>query len=112
MYLDFKVDIPVVKGKITYREKAGTKYVYYEYDRIYDQNTQKTNPKRVTIGKRDKNDPLKMIPNENFLRYFPDTELPEERKEPAAAVACVLGLGWSSGRLSETIGWKKSFRSI
>ena len=23
MYLDFKVDIPVVHGKITYREKAG-----------------------------------------------------------------------------------------
>ena len=36
MYLDFKVDIPVVKGKITYREKAGTEYVYYEYNRIYD----------------------------------------------------------------------------
>ena len=30
MYLDFKVDIPIVKGKITYREKAGTAYVYYE----------------------------------------------------------------------------------
>lgn len=36
MYLDFKVDIPVVKGKITYREKAETEYVYYEYDRITD----------------------------------------------------------------------------
>ena len=93
MYLDFKVDIPVVKGKITYREKAGTKYVYYEYDRIYDQNTQKTNPKRVTIGKRDKNDPLKMIPNENFLRYFPDTELPEE-KERTSRSSCLRVGTW------------------
>ena len=93
MYLDFKVDIPVVKGKITYREKAGTEYVYYEYDRIYDQNTQKTNPKRVTIGKRDKNDPLKMIPNENFLRYFPDTELPEE-KERTSRSSCLRVGTW------------------
>ncbi|MBR3187527.1 MAG: transposase, partial [Lachnospiraceae bacterium] len=60
--MDFKVDIPVVKGKITYRSKAGTQYVYYEYDRIYDKNTQKTNPKRVTIGKKDPEDPSKMIP--------------------------------------------------
>lgn len=79
MYLDFKVDIPVVHGKITYREKAGTEYVYYEYDRIYDKNTQKTNPKRVTIGKRDHEDPSKMLPNRNFLQYFPDAELPEEK---------------------------------
>lgn len=79
MYLDFKVDIPVVKGKITYREKAGTEYVYYEYDRTYDSKTRKTNPKRVTIGKRDKSDPSKMIPNKIFLEYFPDAELPEEK---------------------------------
>ena len=44
MYLDFKVDIPASNGKITYREKAGTEYVYYEYDRIYNKDTQKTNP--------------------------------------------------------------------
>ena len=91
MYLDFKVDIPVVKGKITYREKAGTEYVYYEYNRIYDQNTQKTNPKRVTIGKRDKNDPLKMLPNENFLRYFPDAELPEETERTSRSSCLRVG---------------------
>ena len=93
MYLDFKVDIPAVKGKITYREKAGTEYVYYEYNRIYDQNTQKTNPKRVTIGKRDKDDLQKMLPNENFLLYFPDAELPEE-KERISRSSCLRVGSW------------------
>ena len=77
MYLDFTVKIPVVKGKITYRTKGETDYVYYEYDRIYDKKTQKTNPKRATIGKRDRSDPEMMIPNEIYLKYFPDAELPE-----------------------------------
>ncbi len=79
MYLDFTVKIPVVKGKITYRTKGETDYVYYEYDRIYDKKTQKTNPKRATIGKRDRSDPEMMIPNEIYLKYFPDAELPEEK---------------------------------
>jgi len=78
MYLKFLVDIPGVPGKITYRRKADTDYVYYEYDRKYDKGTQLTNPKRATIGKRSKDDPTKMQPNQNFLKYFPETELPEE----------------------------------
>ena len=52
MHLEFLVEIPKVKGKVTFRNKNGTDYVYYEYDRIYNPETQKTNPKRVTIGKR------------------------------------------------------------
>jgi len=79
MYLDFLVSIPDVSAKITYRTKNGVDYVYYEYDRIYDKSTQKTNPRRATIGKRSKADPLKMQPNQNFLKYFPDADLPEER---------------------------------
>lgn len=79
MYLDFLVKIPNVKGKITYRNKAGTDYIYYEYDRIYDRSTRKTNPKRVTIGKRAEEDPSMMLPNEKYLKYFPDEEIPELR---------------------------------
>ncbi len=79
MYLDFLVSIPDVPSKITYRTKSGADYVYYEYAREYSKETQKTNPKRVTIGKRSKDDPLKMQPNHNFLKYFPDAELPEEK---------------------------------
>lgn len=35
MYLDFLVNIPISTGKITYRKKGDTDYVYYEYKRIY-----------------------------------------------------------------------------
>lgn len=77
MYLDFLVNIPISSGKITYRKKGETEYVYYEYKRIYTKGTNITNPKRVVIGKRDKDDPSMMIPNENYLKYFPDEDLPE-----------------------------------
>lgn len=77
MYLDFLVNIPNVPGKITYRRKAEVDYVYYEYNRIYDKATQKTNPKRVTIGKKSEEDPTRMQPNENYLKYFPDEDIPE-----------------------------------
>lgn len=53
MYLDFWAKIPIATGKINYRRKGDIDYVYYEYDRIYDKATKKTNPKRVTIGKKD-----------------------------------------------------------
>ncbi|MBR6614516.1 MAG: transposase [Lachnospiraceae bacterium] len=77
MYLDFLVNIPISTGKITYRKKGETDYVYYEYKRIYTKGSNITNPKRVTIGKRDKTDPSMMLPNENYLKYFPDEDLPE-----------------------------------
>ena len=79
MYLDFLVNIPITTGKITYRTKGNTDYVYYEYKRIYKKGSNITNPKRVTIGKRDKTDPSMMLPNENYLKYFPDEDLPELR---------------------------------
>ena len=79
MYLDFLVGIPQVQGKITYRSKNGTDYVYYEYDRDYDRSTRKTNPKRVTVGKRAKGNPGMMQPNQNFLKFFPEAQLPEEK---------------------------------
>ena len=78
MYLNCLVEIPDAKGKITFRNKAGTDYVYYEYGRDYDPQTQKTNPKRATIGKRSKENLLMMQPNDIFLKFFPDAELPEE----------------------------------
>lgn len=77
MYLDFLVKIPKSNGKITYRKKGDVDYVYYEYDRIYDKATKKTNPKRATIGKKSQEDPTRMQPNENYLKYFPDEDIPE-----------------------------------
>mgnify|MGYP000950551236 CR=1 FL=1 len=77
MYLDFLVKIPEVKGKITYRKRDDSCYVYYECDRIYDPKRKFTNVKRVMIGKQSKTDALMMQPNQNYLRFFPEIELPE-----------------------------------
>ena len=77
MYLDYLVNVPVTPGKIVYQKKKDTTYVYYEVDRTYDPNKKYTAPKRVTIGKLSKSDSDKMQPNENFLKYFSDQEVPE-----------------------------------
>ncbi|MFR5004101.1 MAG: transposase [Thomasclavelia ramosa] len=77
MYLDFLVKVPTVHGKITQRKKKNAVYVEYEYDRIYDPARQYTFPKRATIGKLLEGDSELMQPNQNFLKYFPDVELPE-----------------------------------
>lgn len=81
MYLDYLVDIPEVKGKITFRSKGNARYVYFECDRNYDSERKYTIVKRVTIGKVSSDDETKMTPNENFRKYFPDVEVPEEAED-------------------------------
>lgn len=78
MFLKYKVDIPVVPGKLVRKNRGGHTYIEYEYDRIYDPEKQYTYPKRASIGRVDPEDPTRMTPNENFLKYFPDAESPEE----------------------------------
>lgn len=78
MFLKYKVDIPVVPGKLVRKNRGGHIYIEYEYDRIYDPVKQYTYPKRASIGRVDPEDPTRMTPNENFLKYFPDAEIPEE----------------------------------
>ena len=78
MFLKYKVDIPVVPGKLVRKNRGGHTYIEYEYDRIYDPEKQYTYPKRASIGRVDPEDPTRMTPNENFLKYFPDAEVPEE----------------------------------
>ena len=91
MYLDYLVDVPEVKGKITFRSKGNARYVYYEYDRIYDPDKKYTTVKRVTIGKVSADDELKMRPNENFKKYFPEVETPEGRLDTGRS--CCLKAG-------------------
>ena len=79
MYLDFLVPIPDVKGKITTKQKGDSIYVNYEVGRQYDSGKKYNVPKRVTIGKLSKADSKKMVPNQNFLTYFPEVELPEDK---------------------------------
>lgn len=116
MYLDYLVDIPESKGKITFRNKSGSNYVYYETARTYDPEKRYTNVNRVTIGKVSEEDTTKMRPNENFLKYFPEADIPEE-KNGSSRSSCLkagpyivinqvikdLGL---NDKLTETFGMK------
>ena len=75
MYYDFWIDLPDAPGKYIFETRGDTIYVKYEYDRIYDPEKQFTYPKRATIGKASK-DRQKIQPNQTFLTYFPNVELP------------------------------------
>lgn len=83
--------MPNEKGKITFREKGNAKYVYYEYERVYDPKRKYTTVKRSTIGKLSDENPDKMRPNENFRKYFPETEIPEEREDTGRSSALKAG---------------------
>jgi transposase len=78
MYLDFKVKVPEIKGKIYEKTIKGVSYINYEYDRIYKPEKKYNIPKRTTIGKRCEDDLQMMYPNANYLKFFPDAELPDK----------------------------------
>jgi transposase len=79
MYLDILVKIPEAPGKLTMKRKGEAMYIDYEYDRIYNPEKKYNVPKRATIGKQSNKDGTMMHPNLNFLKHFPDIELPEEK---------------------------------
>ena len=91
MYLDCLVKMPNAPGKIVCQKKGETTYVYYETDRTYDPDKKYTAPKRVTIGKRSKNNPEMIQPNENFLRFFPEEALPEEKDRSVRSSCLRIG---------------------
>lgn len=91
MYLDVLVEIPDEKGKITTRKKGNATYVNYEVGRVYDPAKKYNVPKRVTIGKLSKADNRMLVPNQNFLTYFPEVELPDEKYN--ADRSCCLHIG-------------------
>ena len=91
MYLDTPVKVPDVKGKIVLQRKPKATYVQLETDRTYLQDVQYTNVKRVGIGKLIDEDNMLMLPNENFLKFFPAAALPETRDR--AMRSCGLRIG-------------------
>ena len=91
MYLDFLVKIPDVSGKITRKTKNGITYINFEYGREYDSERKFNIPKRATIGKQSKEDSSMMQPNQNFLTYFPEVELPDERFESKRSSCLRIG---------------------
>lgn len=75
MYLKSRVKVPDIHGKMTRLRRGDVTYIKYEYDRYYDPKKKYTYPQRVTIGKLCADDETMMIPNETFLKYFPDAIL-------------------------------------
>lgn len=104
MYLDYLVDIPESKGKITFRKKGNTSYVYYEYSRTYDPEKQYTTVRRSTIGKLSADDPSKMRPNENFRKFFPDVEVPEEKADSSRSSCLRAGTYMAVSRTAKELG--------
>jgi transposase len=81
MYLNFEVELPDQKTGISKKKIKGTTYIYYEYGRKYLTDRKYNVPQCTSIGKLSDNDPTMMIPNSNYLKFFPDAELPVELPE-------------------------------
>lgn len=88
MYLDFLVKIPENTGRITVNRRGETTYIEYTYSREYVPEKKYNVPKRTTIGKQSREDPTMMQPNQNFLKFFPDVELPDIR-DKAVRSSCL-----------------------
>ncbi|PWM73574.1 MAG: hypothetical protein DBX45_05435 [Oscillospiraceae bacterium] len=73
-----KVPIPVIAGKITKAKRKAGVYVLYELERVYDAKKSYNVPRRVTIGKVCPGDDKMIVPNENYQKYFPTADIPEE----------------------------------
>ena len=80
MYLDCTIKIPDSNGKITKKTIKGTTYIYYEYARIYLKDKKYNTPRRICIGKQIPGQPALMLPNDKFLKIFPQEILPEEKQ--------------------------------
>ena len=78
MYLNLTVKIPEQETGISMKTIKGTTYVYYEHGRKYYADRKYTVPQTTTIGKVCADDSSMMKPNGNYLKFFPDAELPEE----------------------------------
>lgn len=91
MYFDFKVKIPQTKGKIYEKTIKSVTYINFEYDRIYKPEKKYNIPKRTTIGKRCDDDPEMMYPNPNYLKFFPDTDIPDAPKKKIRSSCLHIG---------------------
>ncbi len=89
MMINHVVPVPKIKGKIVFRKVNGTVYVEYETRRTYDPNRKYNKPERVRIGVRLPDRPELMLPNENYLTYFPkgEEDMTENEKEAVQAYA-------------------------
>ena len=112
MYLDYTVKIPEEKGKITFRNKGNARYVYFECNRCYDPSKQYTTVKRVTIGKVIDDGDTRMRPNENFRKYFPEIDVPEEKADAERSSCLKAGAYMVINQTAKQTGLIKKLEDI
>ena len=91
MYLNLTVEIPQNEPGISKKNIKGTTYIYYEHGRKYYSDKKYTVPQCTSIGKVCEDDPVMMHPNGNYLKFFPDAELPDDL--PASVRSGCLKIG-------------------
>lgn len=91
MYLDFTVKVPDAASGVTRKKIKGVTYVYYTYSRNYDSGKKFSVPRNTSIGKCTEDDPELMYPNMNFIRFFPEAELPDEKDDPTRSGCLRIG---------------------
>lgn len=101
MYMDCEVEIPVVQGKINRVKKGKVIYIRYVVGRTYHADRKYNIPDQRIIGKQVENNPKMMIPNENFLKYFGDVELPEKRRNEQRSSCLRVGSFFVFRRIAE-----------
>lgn len=91
MYLQAKVKIPEKSAGITQKTIRGITYIYYTYGRKYDPAKKYTAPLNAAIGRRLDDEPGMMHPNSNYLKFFPDEPLSEEKGEECRSGCLRIG---------------------
>lgn len=83
MFLNKPILIPEIPGKITFQKKGNNTYVLYDIGRQYDPNRKYCLKNRTMIGVRIPQRPEMMLPNENYLTFFPkgDEMMSNEEKD-------------------------------
>ena len=64
---------------------------YHSNDRIYKPEKKYNIHKRTTIGKRCEDNPRLMYPNSNYLKFFPESELPPEAERSYRSSCLCVG---------------------
>lgn len=91
MYLNCTVKIPSEPGKISRFKKGNVIYIRYTVGRTYHPEKKYNVPNHKTIGKLPIPDSTVMIPNENYLKYFGDAELPEAVSDSSRSSCIKVG---------------------
>lgn len=91
MYMDCETEIPDVPGKINQVKKGNTTYIRYVVGRTYHADKKYNIPDQRIIGKRSDLNSGMMIPNENFLKYFGDVELLNQRRNTKRSSCLRIG---------------------